>query len=137
MECHGDLRNVQDLLADGKTPCEWRFGEPFERPMIPIGARVEYYPISARDQSGLHQIGKNVLPRNFHRICMNCGENLERRSSGLQTLKKLEKMDALEICPRGKCKRSFNAAKERIIHIPSCRWHSETFWKRCGVEIPL
>ena len=29
MECYCHLRNVQDLLADGKTPYEKRFGEPF------------------------------------------------------------------------------------------------------------
>ena len=29
-------------LADGKTPCERKFGEPLERPMIPFGAVVEY-----------------------------------------------------------------------------------------------
>ena len=31
MECSCSLRNVQDLLADGKTPCESRFGEPFKK----------------------------------------------------------------------------------------------------------
>ena len=44
MECCCYLRNVQDLLADGKTPCERRFGEPFEGPIIPFGAPVEYLP---------------------------------------------------------------------------------------------
>ena len=29
MECYTYLRNVQDLLADGKTPYERRFGQPF------------------------------------------------------------------------------------------------------------
>ena len=29
MECFCYLRNVQDLLADGKTPYERRFGGPF------------------------------------------------------------------------------------------------------------
>ena len=31
VECHCYLRNVQDLLADGKTSYERRFGEPFKR----------------------------------------------------------------------------------------------------------
>ena len=31
MECYTHLRNIQDLLSDGKTPCERRFGEPFLR----------------------------------------------------------------------------------------------------------
>ena len=33
-----------------------RFGEPFKGPRIPFGAMVEYYPISTRDQSRLHQL---------------------------------------------------------------------------------
>ena len=33
MECHCSLRNVQDLLADGETPHERRFGEPFRGPV--------------------------------------------------------------------------------------------------------
>ena len=49
VECYCHLRNVQDLLADGKTPHERRFGEPFKVPIIPFGAMVEHHPISARD----------------------------------------------------------------------------------------
>ena len=29
MECYTYLRNVTDLLSDGKTPYERRFGQPF------------------------------------------------------------------------------------------------------------
>ena len=32
MECYCNLRNVQDLLYDGKTPYERRFGKPFKGP---------------------------------------------------------------------------------------------------------
>ena len=65
MECCCYLRNVQGLLADGKTPYERRFGEPFQGPIISFGAMVERRPISTRDQSRLHQIGKKVLPGIF------------------------------------------------------------------------
>ena len=65
MECYRYLRNVQDLLADGTTPGERRCGEPFTGPIIPFGAMIEYYPISARDQATLHQFGKKVLPGMF------------------------------------------------------------------------
>ena len=58
LECHCRLRNVQDLLADVKTPYERRFGENFQGPVIPFGAMVEYHPISSRDQSRLHHFGK-------------------------------------------------------------------------------
>ena len=36
MECYTYLRNVTDLLSDGKTPCERRFGEPFKGPKGPV-----------------------------------------------------------------------------------------------------
>ena len=49
----------------GKTPYERRFGEPVKGPVIPFGAVVEYYPISARDKSRLHPFEKKVLPEIF------------------------------------------------------------------------
>ena len=46
--------NVTDLLSDGMTPYERCFGQPFERPFIQFGSLVEYYPITAKDQSRIH-----------------------------------------------------------------------------------
>ena len=37
MECKTYLRNVTDLLSDGKTPYGRRFGRPFKGPIIPFG----------------------------------------------------------------------------------------------------
>ena len=37
MECYTYLRNIQDLLSDGKTPYERRFGKPLKGPIIPFG----------------------------------------------------------------------------------------------------
>ena len=82
MECYCCLQNVQDLLADGKTPYERCFGDPFKGPLIPIGAMVEYHPISARDQSRIHQFGKKVLPGIFLGYELTAGGNLERRHFG-------------------------------------------------------
>ena len=62
MDCYCYLRNVQDLLADGKTPHERRVGEPFKGPVVPFGAMVEYHLISAKDQS----MPTNLV-RKFHR----------------------------------------------------------------------
>ena len=45
MECYTYLRNIQDLLSDGKTPFERRLGIPFNGQVIPFGAMVEYHPI--------------------------------------------------------------------------------------------
>ena len=57
MECYCYLRNIQDLLSDGKTPHERRFGEP----IIAFGSMVEYHLISDKDLLRLHQFGKKVL----------------------------------------------------------------------------
>ena len=65
MECYTYLRNVTDLLSDGKTPYERRFGQPLKGPIIPFGSLVEYYPITSKDQSRIHQFGKKVLPGLF------------------------------------------------------------------------
>ena len=40
MECYTYLRNIQDLLSDGKTPYEKRFGEPFKGPIMSFGSLV-------------------------------------------------------------------------------------------------
>ena len=77
MECYTSLRNVTDLLSDGKTPCERRFRQPFKRPIIPIGSLVEYHPITAKDQSRIHQFGKKVLPGLFLGYALYTGGNLE------------------------------------------------------------
>ena len=65
LECETCLRNIQDLLSDGKTPYERRVGEPFKGPIIPFGSLVEYYRTSAKDLSMIHQFGKKVLPGLF------------------------------------------------------------------------
>ena len=65
MECYCYLRNIQDLLSDGKRPCERRFGMPFNGPVIPFGAMGECHLISSKDLSRLHQCGPKVLPDMF------------------------------------------------------------------------
>ena len=77
MECYTYLRNIQDLLLDGKTPYERRFGEPFKGPIIPFGSLVECYTISAKDQSIFQQFGKKLLPGLFLGYALYAGRNLE------------------------------------------------------------
>ena len=65
VECCCYLRNVQDLLAEGKTPYEKLFGEPFKGPMKPFGAVVQHHPSTPKDQAIIHEFGKKVLPAIF------------------------------------------------------------------------
>ena len=39
--------------------------QPLKGPFIPFGSLVEYHPITAKDQSRIHQFGKKVLPGLF------------------------------------------------------------------------
>ena len=91
MEIYTYLRNVTDLLSDGKTPYERRFGQPFKGPIIPFGSLFEYHPITAKDQSRIHQFGKKVLPGLFLGYALWKGDVL------IADLEELETMDASEI----------------------------------------
>ena len=96
MECYTYLRNVTDLLSDGKTPNERRFGQPFKGPIIPFGSLVEYHPITAQDQSRFHQFGKKVLPGLFLGYALYAG-GIWKGDVLVADLEELETMDASEI----------------------------------------
>ena len=96
MECYTYLRNVQDLLSDGKTPYERRFGKPLKGPIFPFGSLVEYYPISAKDQSRIHQFGKKVLLGLFLGYALYAG-GIWKGDVLVADLEELETMDASEI----------------------------------------
>ena len=96
MECDTYLRNIQDLLSDGKTPYERRFGEPFKGPIIPFGSLVEYHPITANDQSRIHQFGKKVLPGLFLGYALYAG-GVWKGDMMVADIEELETMDASEV----------------------------------------
>ena len=96
MECYTYLQNIQDLLSDGKTPYERRFGELFKGPIFPFGSLVEYYSISAKDQSRIHQLGKNVLPGLFFGYAL-CAGGIWKGDKMVADIEELETMDASEI----------------------------------------
>ena len=89
MECYTYLRNVTDLLSDGETPYERRFGQPFK-------GLVEYHPISAKDQSRIHQLGKKVLPGLFLGYALFAGR-IWKGDVLVVDIEELETMDASEI----------------------------------------
>ena len=82
MECYCYLRNIKDLLSDGKTNYERRCGEPFKGSMIPFGAMVEYRPISAKRLVKTASVRQESLTRKIPRVRSARGGNLERRHYG-------------------------------------------------------
>ena len=96
MECYCYLRDVQDLLSDGKSPYERRFGMPFDGPVTPFGAMVECHPISTKDTSRLHQFGPKVLPGNFSVVpCMR--GRIWKGDIMAADIEELGRMDASEV----------------------------------------
>ena len=96
MECYIYLRNIQDLLSFGKIPHERHFVQPFKGPIIPFCSLVEYYPISAKDQSRIHQFGKKVLPGLFLGYDPYAG-GIWKGDIMVADVEELETMDASEI----------------------------------------
>ena len=84
-----------DLVSDGKTPYERRFGQP-QGPIIPFGSLVEYHPIIAKDQSRIHQFGKKILPGLFLGYALYAG-GIWKGDVLVADLEELETMDASEI----------------------------------------
>ena len=91
MECYTYLRNVTDLLSDGRTPYERTFCATLQRTIVPFGSLVEYHPFTAKDQSRIHQFRKKVLPGLFLGHALYAGGIWKR------DLEELETMDASEI----------------------------------------
>ena len=124
MESYTYLRNTTDLLSDGKTPYERRSGQPLEGLIIPFGSLVEYHPITAKDQSRIHQFGKKVLPGLFLGYALYAG-GIWKGDILVADLEELETMDASEIyskrlsakekiCPKENGKFIFPLAYGRI-----------------------
>ena len=75
MECYTYLRNVTDLLTDGKTPYERRLGNHLMDRLFHLVYWLSIIPITAKDQSRVNQFGKKVLI--VPRIRIVRGVNLE------------------------------------------------------------
>ena len=100
------LRNVTDLLSDGKTPYERRFGEPFKGPINPFGSLVESITLFLRKAS---QESIN-LERKFYLDCSSdthctrgdCG----RVTYWLQTLRSWKRWTHQKSTQKTQCKGS-------------------------------
>ena len=61
----------------GRRPMKDVLGNHFKGLIIPFSSWVEYYTITAKDQSRIHQFGKKVLPGLFFGYAFVRGRNLE------------------------------------------------------------
>ena len=130
VECSCCLRNVQDLLADGKTPHDSQFGEPFKGTSFRSVQWFENHPISAKDQSRHHQCAKTVSPGTFLGCALVAG-GIWQRDFTVADIEEFGKLDASEILARRlNAKEVLTSIKGWNIHIPVRGWNSEIVWKR-------
>ena len=71
---------------------------PFDGQVIPFGATVEYHPISAKDQSGLHQFRAKVLPSCS--LAARYTREVWKGDIVVANIEELEEMDASELHAR-------------------------------------
>ena len=82
MECCCYLRNIQDLLSDGKTPHERRFGETIHWTSNSVWFDGRISPLFLQSLVATASVRQESLTRNILRLCIIRGENLERRHFG-------------------------------------------------------
>ena len=134
MECYSYLRNIQDLLSDGKTLYESRFGMQFKGPVIPFGAMVEYHPISAKDLSRLHHFGLKVLPGIFLGYALNA-VRIWKGDIMIADIEELEEMDASELHGRRlTAKEVLTPMKGEHFIFPFADGTVKNFWRTSGSE---
>ena len=98
MECYTYLRNIQDLLSDGKTPYERRFGEPFKRTNCSVFFIGWVLPYNCEGPVKNPSMWKESLTWIFPRIRIvrGCG-GIWKGDVLVADLEELETMDASEI----------------------------------------
>ena len=120
MECYTYLRNVTDLLSDGKTPYERRFGQLFKGPNIQFGSLVEYHPITAKDQSRIRPFRKKILPELFLGCALYAGEFV-KVTYWSQTLKNWSRKTHRKSTQNTQCERS-DISQTKRIHFSNRTW---------------
>ena len=95
---------------------------------------VEYHPITAKDQSRIHQFGKKVLPGLFLGYALYAG-GIWKGDVLVADLEELETMDTSEIySKKTQCERGDISQRKRRVYFSNRRWTNQTPWRRSGPE---
>ena len=116
----------------GRRPMKDVFGQPFTGPIIPFGSLVEYHPITAKDQSRIHQFGKKVLPGLFLGYALYAG-GIWKGDVLIADLEELETMEASEIYSTRLNAKEVIFPKQGEFIFSNRRWTNQNPW-RSGTE---
>ena len=134
MECYTYLRNVTDLLSDGKTPHERRFGQPF---IVPIIHLVHWLSITLflrkTSQESINLERKSYLDCSSDTLCTRGG--IWKGDVLIADLEELETMNASEIySKRLNAKEVIFPTKKGRIYSSNRRWTNQNPWRKSGPE---
>ena len=93
MECRCYLRNIQDLLSDGKTPCERRFGITF---ISEHWSNITLF-LRKTNRDFIHLVQKSCQ---VYSLDMCCPRGESGKETMVADVEKLEKMDPSELYAR-------------------------------------
>ena len=128
--CH----NVTDLISDGKTPYERRFGQTFKGPIVPFGSLVEYHPITAKGHSRIHQFGKKVLPGLFLGYALYAG-GIWKGDVLIADLEEFGDDGRIgNLLKKTQCERGDISQRKRMNLFSNRRWTNQNPWRRSGPE---
>ena len=109
------------------------FGQPFKGPIFPFGSLVEYHPITAKDQSRIHQFGKEVLPGLFLGYALYAGI-IWKGDVLVADLEELETIKNGNLLKKTQCERGDISQRKRRIYFSNRRWTDQTPWRKSRPE---
>ena len=135
MECYCYLRNVQDFLADRKTPYERRFGDHSKGQLYLLEQWLNIIRRHRKIRREFINLGKKVLPGIFLGYELIAG-GIWKGDMLIADLEDLEKLDASDFYPRGiKAKEVLITQKkdDELIFTINSTWYSKIVRKRLRI----
>ena len=126
MECFSYLRNVTDILSDGKTLYERRFGKPCKGPIIPFLVHWLSITLSLRktSQESINLERKSHLDCSSDTLCTR--EEFGRVTFWLQTLRSWDGR-IRNLLEKTQCKRGDISQRKRKVYFSNRRWTNQNF----------
>ena len=127
------MKVVGQILWMGRRPMKVVLGN-HSKDLLFLGSLNEYHPITAKDQSRIHQSGKKVLPGLFLGYAIYAGGTW-KGDVLIADLEELETMDASEIYSKRFNTKDFgDLSQTRRIYFSNRRWTNQNPWRRSRTE---
>ena len=125
-------KHSQIYYLMGRRPMKDVLENLFKRPIIPFCSLVEYHPITAKDQSRIHQFGKKVFPGLFLGYALYA---VRIWKGDIADVEELETMDASEIYSKRLNAKELIFPKQNGKFIfPVADGRIKIRWRRSGTE---